>query len=132
MRAYWNTDPQGNSASRTKDNRAPAALKDLSGYTGQAIHLLSGSRTKIGRHTSNADNTAGPGIALKCLCVSRSHALIERQDRSYWITDLGSVNGTYVNNERVAGQRCLRNGDTVRVARYEFEFTSASDLLRSA
>jgi hypothetical protein len=131
VRGYWNTDAPDERATRVAGPQARAALKDLSGYTGQRLHLLSAPRIRIGRR-SDAENTAGPGITIKCLCVSRNHALIERQDRSYWITDLGSVNGTYVNNERVSGQRCLHDGDTVRVARYEFEFTSATELLRSA
>jgi type II secretory pathway predicted ATPase ExeA len=112
-------------------NTSQAALKDLSGATGRPIHLLSSSRTKIGRRTE-AENTSGPGINVGCVWVSRNHAIIERRGSSYWISDLGSVNGTYVNNERISGQRRLGNGDTVRIARYEFEFASACHLLRSA
>jgi type II secretory pathway predicted ATPase ExeA len=131
VRPHWNNDPLGESASGSENNAVQAALKDLSACSGQTLHVLSGPRTKIGRN-SGAENTVGPGITVKSLYVSRSHALIERRDRSYWITDLGSVNGTYVNDERVSGQRRLRDGDTIRIARYDFEFSRCSQLLRSA
>ncbi len=131
VRFEGSSDPRGEGAGGLGDNATQAALKDLSGSTGRTIHLLCSPRTKIGRPT-DAENTAGAGISVKCLWVSRNHALIERRDCSYWVTDLGSVNGTYVNNERISGQRRLCDGDTVRVARYEFEFTSASHFLRSA
>jgi uncharacterized protein YegL len=54
--------------------------------------------------------------------VGRSHALIERRGHAFWITDQGSINGTFVNGERVAGDRALKHGDIVAVHRHEFEF----------
>lgn len=54
--------------------------------------------------------------------VGRSHALIERRGHSFWITDQGSINGTFVNGERVTGDRALKHGDIVAVHRHEFEF----------
>ncbi|MFI4968201.1 MAG: VWA domain-containing protein [Gammaproteobacteria bacterium] len=54
--------------------------------------------------------------------VGRSHALIERRGHSFWITDQGSINGTFVNGERVAGDHALKHGDIVAVHRHEFEF----------
>ena len=54
--------------------------------------------------------------------VGRCHALIERRGHSFWITDQGSINGTFVNSERVAGDHALKHGDIVAVHRHEFEF----------
>lgn len=54
--------------------------------------------------------------------VGRCHALIERRGHSFWITDQGSINGTFVNGERVAGDHALKHGDIVAVHRHEFEF----------
>lgn len=54
--------------------------------------------------------------------VGRSHALIERRGHAFWITDQGSINGTFVNGERVVGDRALKHGDIVAVHRHEFEF----------
>ncbi len=54
--------------------------------------------------------------------VGRSHALIERRGHSFWITDQGSINGTFVNGDRVAGDHVLKHGDIIAVHRHEFEF----------
>ncbi|MGE5624289.1 MAG: VWA domain-containing protein [Bacillota bacterium] len=54
--------------------------------------------------------------------VGRCHALIERRGHSFWITDQGSINGTFVNGERVSGDHALKHGDIVAVHRHEFEF----------
>jgi hypothetical protein len=45
--------------------------------------------------------------------VSKYHAVIENRDGEFWLTDLGSSNGTTVNNEPVADQRKLKNRDLV-------------------
>lgn len=54
--------------------------------------------------------------------VGRCHALIERRGHSFWITDQGSINGTFVNGERVTGDHALKHGDIIAVHRHEFEF----------
>ncbi|HEX2319577.1 MAG TPA: FHA domain-containing protein [Streptosporangiaceae bacterium] len=50
--------------------------------------------------------------------VSRRHARIEIVDNELVLTDLGSTNGTYVNDARVA-RRVLVPGDRMRIGRYE-------------
>lgn len=60
--------------------------------------------------------------------VSRKHAVINRQaDGEYWLSDLGSANGTYVNQMRVAQPVRLRAGDEIRVGSFLFEFVCPSD-----
>lgn len=54
--------------------------------------------------------------------VGRWHATIERRGQSFWIRDEGSVNGTFVNDQRVTAEHPLKHGDLVRVHRHEFEF----------
>jgi pSer/pThr/pTyr-binding forkhead associated (FHA) protein len=53
--------------------------------------------------------------------ISREHAVIEYRDYGYWIRDRGSVNGSFVNDERVASERLLKHGDRLRFHTYEFE-----------
>lgn len=48
------------------------------------------------------------------LDVSALHAGFERRDDGWWIRDLGSRNGTWVNRDRVRGERLLRSGDRIR------------------
>lgn len=47
--------------------------------------------------------------------ISRQHATIRREGRLYWITDLGSANGSYVNDVALASSRALRNGDRIQL-----------------
>ena len=47
--------------------------------------------------------------------ASQRHARFERVDGAWTVTDLGSTNGTFLNEERIDGPRRLRPGDTVRV-----------------
>lgn len=57
--------------------------------------------------------------------VSRAHTKICVRDDSYWIGDLGSRNGTYVNTQRVSGRVKLMPGDIVQLGPGgpEFEFS---------
>jgi len=54
--------------------------------------------------------------------VGRWHATIERRGQTFWLRDEGSVNGTFVNDQRISGEHPLKHGDMVRVHRHEFEF----------
>jgi adenylate cyclase len=60
----------------------------------------------LGRHPSNT-------IQLLDKIVSKEHCVIERRGAAYVLRDLGSLNGTYVNAERVNGERELRHGDDI-------------------
>jgi pSer/pThr/pTyr-binding forkhead associated (FHA) protein len=57
--------------------------------------------------------------------VSRAHTKICLQGESFWIGDLGSRNGTYVNTQRVSGRVKLMPGDVVQLGPGgpEFEFS---------
>jgi serine protease Do len=56
--------------------------------------------------------------------VSRAHARISARGESFWIGDLGSRHGTYVNTQRVSGRVKLLPGDVVQLGPGgpEFEF----------
>jgi adenylate cyclase len=70
----------------------------------------------LGRHPSNT-------IQLLDKIVSKEHCIIERRNQAHVLRDLGSLNGTYVNGERVNGERELRHGDDIALggtrARYD-------------
>ncbi|MEI6534204.1 MAG: adenylate/guanylate cyclase domain-containing protein [Verrucomicrobiaceae bacterium] len=46
--------------------------------------------------------------------VSRQHATIRCEGSHYWLVDLGSANGTYVNDSAITNARVLRDGDRVQ------------------
>lgn len=74
----------------------------------------------IGRSPSNA-------IVLDDRCVSRRHAVIHRQSvDEYWLVDLGSGNGTYVNGRRVSLPVKLTGGDVVSFGDMSLTFQRAT------
>ena len=60
--------------------------------------------------------------------VSRPHAMIRRQDDgNYWYYDLGSSNGSYINDQRVITTRKLSSEDTIRICDHEYNFDAGTD-----
>ncbi|MEP7211638.1 MAG: FHA domain-containing protein [Acidobacteriota bacterium] len=68
---------------------------------------LGDGMTSIGRTSDNAISFPEDSN------VSRYHAEIEKRDGRFWLTDLGSSNGTQINGERVSGCRPLTDGDDI-------------------
>jgi class 3 adenylate cyclase len=67
--------------------------------------------------------TAGSEVVLPDDRVSRRHATIHAQgEGEYWLVDLGSRNGTYLNERRVVQPVRLRHGDLLRVGPFTFRF----------
>jgi pSer/pThr/pTyr-binding forkhead associated (FHA) protein len=63
----------------------------------------------------------GADVILDDAEVSRQHALVRPVDGALEVTDLGSVNGTYVNGERIHEPTRLAGGDLVALGRNTFE-----------
>jgi len=61
------------------------------------------------------DGSADVTVPLQA--VSRHHAILTREGDGYVIEDMGSSNGTFVNSQKVAGPRPLRNGDQIRLGK---------------
>ncbi|MDQ0989700.1 pSer/pThr/pTyr-binding forkhead associated (FHA) protein [Streptomyces sp. V3I7] len=77
--------------------------------------LLDGDLTTAGRHPQS-------DIFLDDVTVSRSHVEFRRaEDGSFTVADVGSLNGTYVNRERI-DQVPLSNGDEVQIGKYRLVF----------
>src|SRR5580692_2424763 len=53
--------------------------------------------------------------------VSRHHCVFTVDDFSVHVRDLGSTNGTFVNDQRVRGEILLNSGDRIRVGKLDFE-----------
>lgn len=75
---------------------------------------LSADQTVIGR-------SAKSDLQVEQESVSRSHACITKDASHYVIRDLGSTNGTYINDKPVS-ETALRDGDQIKVGRTIFKF----------
>ena len=75
---------------------------------------LEGDRVEIGR-------SPDAPVFLDDVTVSRSHAMLVRDDVGYTIEDAGSLNGTYVNRRRVEKAK-LEDGDEVQIGKYRLTF----------
>jgi pSer/pThr/pTyr-binding forkhead associated (FHA) protein len=75
--------------------------------------------------TVGSEATLGRGqgcqVQLADPMVSQLHARLFRSDRGLHIEDLGSTNGTYLNDRKVGGPVRLKKGDRVRVGPIELE-----------
>ncbi|MDO5618478.1 FHA domain-containing protein [Kocuria sp.] len=80
--------------------------------------LLNTDEVTVGRHPK-AD------IFLDDVTVSRRHAGFVRRDKTYEVIDSKSLNGTYVNNDRVDSAK-LDSGDQVHLGKFCFVFYRSS------
>ena len=69
---------------------------------------VSGPITAIGRGEDC-------GLRVPLLSVSRRHCELSLTDQGIKVKDMGSSNGTYVNNKRISGEMVLKAGDRIAV-----------------
>ena len=92
------------SACRSKGSPCmPAVLKESA--SGEVFQLE--DFTLIGR-------SEGVTVRLGDSSISRQHATIRREGGNYWLVDLGSANGSYVNDVALTSARMLSNGDRLQ------------------
>lgn len=91
------------------DRKLPNTLRISKGKQ-EGLTLSLGDGVKIGR-------AADCELILDDDYVSTRHARITRTDTGYLVEDLGSTNGTYVNNERVTTPTPFTSTDTLRIGR---------------
>ncbi len=88
---------------------------------GSRIALEDGGQdVTIGRHPESS-------IFLDDVTVSRRHVLVQSTEDGFIVRDVGSLNGTYVNQERVEEQ-ILNNGDEVQVGKFKLVFVVIGSL----
>jgi serine phosphatase RsbU (regulator of sigma subunit) len=88
-----------------------ATLVTLQGPNPGRHFRLGDAATLIGRVPTAA-------VYLDSLAVSRQHARVVRGDDAYFVEDLGSSNGTFLNGRRVEGRVPLTENDTLQVGPY--------------
>jgi hypothetical protein len=83
------------------------------GRVGESF-AVDGERMSIGRRPDSE-------VFLDDITVSRDHALLIRRNDLWYLDDCGSLNGTYVNRERIESHG-LREGDEVQIGKYKLTF----------
>lgn len=76
--------------------------------------LLDTDLVQAGRHPDSE-------IFLDDVTVSRRHAEFHREGSSFTVSDAGSLNGTYVNRDRIDRVQ-LKDGDEVQIGKYRLVF----------
>jgi len=92
----------------------PPRLAAISGKLKGAIFALNEESLVIGRETA-------ANLCIPDASVSRRHSQIEKNDSGFVLTDLESLNGTFVNDVPVKS-RLLEHGDRVRIGDSQFLF----------
>ena len=81
----------------------------------------SGSRFLLDSETTTAGRHPSSDIFLDDVTVSRRHAEFVRAGEGFAVRDVGSLNGTYVNRERI-DETPLAGGDEVQVGKYRLVY----------
>jgi pSer/pThr/pTyr-binding forkhead associated (FHA) protein len=84
-----------------------------------ARFLLDTDVVTVGRHPDS-------DIFLDDISVSRRHATFTRAASGYVIADLGSLNGSYVNRDRIDSDVTLTGGDEVQIGKYRLIYFAGS------
>ena len=92
---------------------AALMIRSGGGRTGESFGLTD-DRVAVGRRPES-------GIFLDDVTVSRDHAVLVRRGADYYLDDLGSLNGTYVNRQRVESHR-LADGDELQIGKYKLTY----------
>ena len=65
-------------------------------------------------------------LFLDDVTVSRHHARVLRDEGGFWVEDLNSLNGTYVNRKRIEQQR-LFDDDELQIGKFKLAFLEQAD-----
>jgi pSer/pThr/pTyr-binding forkhead associated (FHA) protein len=115
------TDADDRSALNEADAAAADALP-----AGSALLIVqrgpgAGSRYLLDTDTVSAGRHPESDIFLDDITVSRRHVEFHREAGSFRVHDVGSLNGTYLNGDRVDDAE-LQNGDEVRIGKFRLIF----------
>ncbi|HEX6117734.1 MAG TPA: FHA domain-containing protein [Solirubrobacterales bacterium] len=92
---------------------AALVIRSGGGRAGESF-TIDQDRMAIGR-------TPDAAVFLDDVTVSRNHALLVHRADGYYIDDLGSLNGTYVNRRRIESHK-LADGDEIQIGKFKLSY----------
>ena len=135
-----NTPSRGSDSTDGDHVRAKTVVTSISRITerppGKEACLVVIYGQDLGRKYNLESPTLVVGRSSKCdiqidqESVSRAHSKIMNQGKTIRIRDLGSTNGTYVNDEQIE-ERTLADGDLIKIGRTIFKFLSGGNIERA-
>jgi len=93
------------------------------------LHSDLGRRYVLDKDAITVGRGRDNDIVLPSDCVSRRHSRLERRTDGVYVVDVGSTNGTYVNDDAVkVAERRLERGDQLRIGDTIFKYLAGSDI----
>lgn len=106
-------EEEAEEAAEDADDGAVLVIRVGGGRAGEQFSI-NADKMAIGRAPSAA-------VFLDDITVSREHAILERRADGLHLSDVGSLNGTYVNRQRIESVR-LADGDEVQIGKYRLTY----------
>lgn len=85
-----------------------------------------GETIDLGVDVLSIGRSPNSDLFLDDVTVSRHHARVLRDEGGFWVEDLNSLNGTYVNRKRIEQQRLL-DGDELQIGKFKLTFVQRAD-----
>jgi len=111
--------PEGSDQVDMTDGKRPCLIMIKGDFIGE-VYELDSSVTMIGR----SDDV---NLTVSDISISRKHAMVVFRDKDFYVSDLDSTNGTFINKELVGSARLLREGDKLTVGSVTFKFSYQDD-----
>ncbi len=124
---------EGDGLDETADPQAEAAVEALP--SGSALLVVkrgpnAGSRFLLDADLTTAGRHPDSDIFLDDVTVSRRHAEFRREGSTFRVQDVGSLNGTYLNRERIDSVQ-LSSDDEVQIGKFRLIFLTSSAAART-
>ncbi|HEX3394143.1 MAG TPA: FHA domain-containing protein [Acidimicrobiales bacterium] len=105
--------------------RPAAARQTWANKGGSRLRVIEPAQTRGQTYDLGDELTlgraAGCQVTIDDTFVSQLHARLFRRDAQYFVEDLGSTNGTYLNRNKVAAPVAIRKGDRLQVGKTVLE-----------
>ncbi|MFL6155378.1 MAG: FHA domain-containing protein [Marmoricola sp.] len=126
---FGSTAPRPDADDAALLNEADAAAADAL-PAGNALLIVqrgpgAGSRYLLDTDLVSAGRHPESDIFLDDITVSRRHVEFRREGATFRVSDVGSLNGTYVNRDRI-DDALLQNGDEVRIGKFRLVFFASA------
>jgi pSer/pThr/pTyr-binding forkhead associated (FHA) protein len=118
--------PEGGDEPTTTGEYTPIDIDEEVDKSGAALVIRSGGGRAgesfpVDQDRMSIGRTPDAAVFLDDVTVSRNHALLVHRQDGYYIDDLGSLNGTYVNRRRIESH-LLSDGDEIQIGKYKLSY----------